>query len=128
MMETTCFYVTLISGRVVRVLQDIGARGWSVFPTSLSVKGELLETYGLSVEGRCGPLVRSASRPATEAEFPLVGAKVGIIFDKEQWDGSDVFMPTDTAHVLITGEVREALISSKISNVSITPCADVVVP
>jgi hypothetical protein len=55
---TTLSVPLLISQRVVNLLNEIGARGWSTYDVQLSGKdGKLIEGYhGLAIHGRCGPI------------------------------------------------------------------------
>ena len=112
----------LISSSVARTLEETGLTGWSTYPVDLrDAAGRTIDRYaGLSVLGRCGPLVR-----ATEPEWqpPLVpGAKpykvwVGISFPPDSWDGSDFFMAEDeTMWVFATDRVRSAIEARRFRN------------
>jgi len=41
---------------------------------------------------------------------------MGLYFDEASWDGSDVFRPLGTAHVLVTQRVKDLLEKSKMTN------------
>lgn len=122
---TTAVLPEVVSQRFVDVLRDNGVTGWSTFPIELHGKGgDLIEGYfGLAVTGRCGVLQLDRSRVETRigASGKPYKVKIGLFFDASTWDGSDMFVPEDTAHVFVVGKVKRLLEKAKISNVTFTP-------
>jgi len=122
---TTAVLPNVVSQRLVDVLRENGVTGWSTFPIELYGKnGELIEGYhGLAVTGRCGALQLGRSRVETRigASGKPYKIKIGLFFDESTWDGSEMFVPEDTAHVFVIGKVKRLLEQAKISNVTFTP-------
>jgi hypothetical protein len=51
--------------------------------------------------------------------------RTGIRFWPETWDGSDVFMPEHSGWVLVTQEVRDALIAAKITGIDVNRITEI---
>jgi hypothetical protein len=129
MMETTSIFIWLVSAVLVDCLRSCGATGWGTIPAVLRDGQRVINGYHvLTVSGRAGPTDRSIARDARSDEYPLDGARVGVYFDPSSWDGTDVFMTADTAHVLVTERVKKALVARRLRNVRVEHRADVVLP
>lgn len=100
-----------ISPRVQKDLQDVGATGWGTYPIALEVKGRRLEGYaGLAVAGRCGPVEADKAIPSLRPGPVLpIPTLVGLYFDHQTWDGSDLFVPEGTTSLIVTEKVWRVL-------------------
>jgi hypothetical protein len=77
-----------------------------------------IEGYqGLSALGRCGPVHHDAAllQPMAPGGEPVEGWR-GLLFDPETWDGSDIFSPEGTAHLIVSQSVKHALEEAQASN------------
>jgi hypothetical protein len=130
LVETSLFFVVLVSERLVDCLTDAGATGWRLYDVAPSDRaGRAIRGYrGLSVVGRTGPVDWQRTRPVDKGSFVLEDARVGLFIDEATWDGSDVFMPIDSGHIVVTEKVREAVMRNGISNITVTPCEQVILP
>jgi hypothetical protein len=116
-----------VADAVLDVLRAGGATGWSTYPVIVfDRKGGILSGYsGLAVTGRCGPIDYGRSH--------LVGADtllpdyVGLYFDPDSWDGSDLFF-TDRGRPFCTASVKEALERAGVRNLAFTPLPEVRTP
>jgi hypothetical protein len=125
---TTLAIVNLVSKRLVDLLAKEKFTGWSVFPVRLYGKDEeSLPGYaGLAVRGRCGPIDASRSVPGKKVgpggSVPIWN---GMYFDPATWDGSDIFAPEGTTHIVVTGKVKRALDEHRITNIEFKRLTDV---
>lgn len=104
----------LLSQRVFDALTAAGARGWTSHPVEIEDStGRIVSGYGLLiVTGRCGPLIP-------------VPCHTGDIRDKIRsyrvdgttWDGSDLFVPTDSDLILATPTVVDACAAIRATNI-----------
>ena len=120
----------LVSSRFVEALAAARASGWRRTPVELidAGKGRIDGYSALRITGRAGPIQRNRTR-IERREPPVAGgsptfAEVGLIFDADSWDGSDLFMPEGTSIICLTKRVRDALVARKLSNVSLTPLSE----
>lgn len=119
----------LLSPRAVQVLGDAGLTGWKTYPVVIEPEGLHGATdgyVGLSVDGRCGPVRREMARTETRispAGHPYMAA-VGLFFDPSSWDGSDVFVPTNTGHLMVTRRFVTAVTRARLSNFAFEPASD----
>jgi hypothetical protein len=110
----------LVSDKFIDVLQHKKCTGWDCYPvTILSKKNELIRNYyGIQVLGRAGPIRDELSEyryceymKSTEGGgMPLVG----LFFDPETWNETDIFKPENSVSIFITHNVKEALENAKI--------------
>jgi hypothetical protein len=96
----------IVSDRVLDVLRDIGALGWSTYEVELiGRKDEPITGYqGLFVHGRCGGIDNSRSVEIPK-EYPAGVFSVwkGLYFEPSSWDGTPCCAktrPTRIYHVL----------------------------
>jgi len=127
---TTHAGIYLVSDNLIRVLKENTVSGWGVFDIELYFKKGLLSGYsGFFVRGRCGELdntrCKKKVQPALSEKTQPYTVMTGYYFDEETWDHSDIFIPDNTRVIITTGRVRECLLSSNISNISLTPVEDV---
>jgi hypothetical protein len=103
----------IVHERVVELLRAGGFRGWRPYRVCIFGRDgvEIPGYAGLSIIGRSGPIDPSRSRTVMKqyprGEFPM---KVGMYFDPETWDGSDLFIPgARNTHVFVVEAVKRAL-------------------
>jgi len=111
----------LVSPAFVSVLREAKITGWDTYPVDARGKdGVALDGYvGLIVTG-AGPAVDNSrsvklERPA-ESGGRLVTAWVGLCFDVDRWDGSDMFVPEDSGYILTTEYAMECLTAAGLTN------------
>lgn len=112
----------LISPRVIDLLHKNEVTGWSTYPVEVTGKtGEPLNGYaGLSITGRCGPPDKPNVRkpwhdPPRWSENPYEWMRRPY-FDPSTWDGSDMFVPTGTGHIILVDRVVTLLKRAKVTN------------
>ena len=127
---TECPALRLLSHRFIELLRAEHAAGWTSCPVAITgKKGEAIAGYQvLMVTGRCGPI--DNSRSAKVLKMPPPGGNPyeawrGFYFDESTWDGSDLFCPGDTAHVIVTDRIRTAAEREKLTNVSFVRLTEV---
>jgi hypothetical protein len=115
-----------VSSRVVKILEENGFTGWSLYPVKVyDRKGNELPGYhGLSVTSYAGKqdLRRCeiiAKPPMTPNGRPYNVYK-GFYFEDEKWDGSDIFR-VYSSHIIVTKKVKDTFKQAKIINVRFTP-------
>ena len=126
---TTFAAVKLFSKRFFDALSANGVTGWRTFEAQIEGAGEQVrDSYtGLVVTGRCGRL--QPHRSSTVIGLPAApGGKpkqlyVGLFFDPDSWDGSDMFLPSGTALTFVTQRVKYVLEAAAVSNLSLTSAA-----
>jgi hypothetical protein len=120
----------LFSAKLVSKLREGGFSGWSSYPVELTgKKAEGFPGYsGLVVRGRCKPIDFNRSQ-RTMMEFPAgpSPARKGLFFEERSWDGSDFFMPDDSAWIFVTDGVKDT-ITAIAKNVRFTPLDEIETP
>lgn len=131
---TTHVVIDLMSDNMRQVLEDVGATGWGSFPAEVHHKklGLLPGYSGLVVTGRCGPIdfskCRVELRPPPVPEGKPMRIGVGLVFDLDRWDGSDLFVADNYYVVLVTQKVETALVQAGISNIRLEPVSEFEIP
>lgn len=103
--------------------------GWKTYPVRiLDKKGTEINGYcGLSITGKCGPVDYSKSQIIKKRLVPN-GLQTkyykGLYFDLNNWDGSDIFIPQGSLHIIITEKVKKVIQQNKITNVSLQNLAE----
>jgi hypothetical protein len=116
----TSYFLDLVSERLLGVLADRGATGWSTYAVSV------LARDGSDVAGYRGFAVTAKADPAWELSQPTIQSpKVqhgpaykawrGLCFEPSTWDGSDVFRVA--GQLVCTERVYTALRDAELSNV-----------
>lgn len=125
---TTLAIPVLVSERLVTILRNAGFHGFSTYAVNLvGHDGAPIPGYhGLSIYGRCGPIDESKAvqvpRIFPGGVFPVW---LGMYFDPDTWDGSDLFMPDDPkGAIFITNDVKQAFEKARIKNVQFTPLTE----
>ena len=121
---TTLPPLKLLSNRVFDLFQENQFTGWATYPIDLySKKNERITGYqGFSVPGRCGKIDESLSKREWRGPAVPGGARykvwVGVYFDLNTWDGSDIFVPASSGLVIVTERVKTAIEKAKLKNIS----------
>jgi hypothetical protein len=118
----TCAGCHLFSKRSIDLFQANNFSGWRVEPVSLSGKDNeaISDYYALFVTGFCGRLDNSLSikkTRKTKSGKGSIDVWVGLYFDVESWDGSDMFTPEGTQHTFVTERVKNLIEGHKLSNI-----------
>lgn len=120
-------HIYLISEKVVNLLVKENVTGWDSYEVKAYDKeGYLLEGYrGLSITGKCGPIKNELSKkelmPPRVPWANSYSAYIGLYFDPETWDGSDVFSPGETHHIFTSEKVKLLFENQHVSSVFFTP-------
>jgi hypothetical protein len=128
---TTHAVLDLVSDRFVAVLRDSGFSGWATYKVEIyDEAGQLVPGYhGLAATGSCGPIDDSLSPvmpvPPPVPEGETLPHRIGLRFHPETWDGSDVFIPAGTAHLMVTDSVQKALVKAKLTNIRLDRITEV---
>jgi hypothetical protein len=122
--------LTIVSRRVVAVLESERFAGWATYPVELDGVGVDVDAYhGLAVHGRCGDIDNSLTPkkmlPPPVPEGEAVPGRRGLLFEHGSWDGSDLFCPSEGTAILVTRDVRDALIAAKVQNLHFERVTDV---
>ncbi len=121
----------VISQDVRDALTAHAITGWKTYATEIRLsRTETLGNYAmLAITGRCGPLDfwrgDQVKRPNYRPGKPPVTYQRGLWFDIASWDGSDLVLPGERAHILCTERVRMALAPFTGKNLTFTPLPDV---
>jgi hypothetical protein len=116
----TTAMIVVISNRVVELLCANRFTGWKSYPVTVSGTPKSIPGYvGLSVTGRCGPLLPARSaRRLKEMPGGLKERRIGWNFDETSWDGSDIFTFDDGgAARLVHERVKQSFEDAKVTNV-----------
>lgn len=113
--STELAVIWLVSDKIVELFQREGITGWKTYPVELTGKGGVPVTgyHGLAVTGRCGPI--DPRRSVLKTLPPLVPGgeerrvRLGLYFDMDTWDGSDIFVATNNNRVIVVERVKELL-------------------
>lgn len=107
----------VISDKLLTLLREHSVIGFKTYP--VEIKGVKEKYHGFQVIGRSGKYIQPEKKQDSE-DYSFIGVK----FDPEMWDGSDVFFPEGTAALTITPRVKEILESSDITNIEIKHIKD----
>jgi hypothetical protein len=128
---TTYAVIDLLSDQAIRVLREGAFTGWTTYPVEIrDARGDLITGYrGLAVTGRCGAIQDSLS-PIEVLPPPVPTGKalphrIGLLFDPETWDRSDVFTPNGTGFVVVAQAVRDAIVAAKLTNLDLRPLTEI---
>lgn len=114
----------LLSERVHKLLRREGVTGWRAYQVVIyRGSGTIVGGYhGLSIIGKCGRMggVRPRRFPKDCPVLPE------IYVDDATWDGSDIFMPTDTRFICVQERVKTLIESIGATNVCFTRMSEYV--
>jgi hypothetical protein len=114
--------LNLVSKKVIELFESNAISGWSSIPVRINGY-EGSDYYILTVTGRCSEIDYGKSEPFIMAPFTPTGrpfeAKIGLYFDLNSWDGSDVFTPEKSTFMFVTEKVKKLLVKNKVTNIII---------
>jgi len=108
--------VFLMSHGLSKAFEDLRLSGWRSFPVSVQGDPDWHEDLTLlAVTGRSGPVYGAGgeSRPGLDM--------IGQYLDPHEWDGSDVFLPTNRRSILVTGPAAKGIARFRFRNVDLQP-------
>lgn len=118
----------IMSERTIDALDASGCTGWRKYEIKLEdADGRSIQGYsGIQIVGRSGPIDPSRARNGVirmegGVEYP---SRLGLYFDTETWDGSDVFCPIGTTLFLVTNKVKTVIDELACTNVQLTSLAE----
>lgn len=119
----------IVSNKFIELLESNKITGWSKFKLKIFDKNgtEAFGYSGFSVIGRCGKIDYSKSFVYENQLVPngsICKVYKGLYFGYEQWDGSDIFMPEDSLHIIISKKVQDLIKKNKITNIKMQNLAD----
>ena len=108
--------IRLLGFQLVAALRDSACSGWETYAVVVIDEdgSSLGELAGLTVTGRCGPV-------DPDAGAPIEGRsdwRRGVVFDRESWDGSDVFVPEGTGGPFFSERACNAVKGAGVRDVS----------
>jgi hypothetical protein len=113
----------MFSQRIVDALTQRRFTGWSTYPVDVYGKDGAFVTryHGICIHGRCGPIDGTRStRVMREYPAGLFPISQGLLFDEASWDGSDFFIPGETAFNLVTEDVKNTIEKLKARHITFT--------
>lgn len=101
-----------ISEKLKKLLEENKITGWSTYP----IKIETIEDnyYGFQITGKGGEITNRDKY----GDAPMFKP---IKWNKEKWDGSDIFYLEETFISVCTERVKEIIEKAKITNISFEP-------
>lgn len=117
--------VVLLSDPLVDVLRGEAFSGWTTYPAEVYDKRskKLPKYHGLAVTGRAGPIDNTRSERVWRGPYfpggPKVEQYVGLYFQYDRWDGSDIFLPEGSGWIVVTERVKDVLDSLDIPNIKL---------
>ena len=126
-------YVTLflVSDRFLEVLETNHFTGWKSYPVRLFEKNgtEVFGYNGFSVTGKAGKIDWEKSEvvqiPGPIDETVTYPYYKGALIDMSEWDGSDIFMPSNSWRKFITEPVYKALKKAKMTNIKFEKATEI---
>jgi hypothetical protein len=116
LLPSTDVKLVLISARAQEALLPFS--GWTTYPVRVwNRSGMALNGYaGLSITGRCGPLLSARPSPYEYSS---------LYYDPGTWDGSDLFAPEGTSFVFAVPSVANAMRAYRLTNVRLRIASEV---
>lgn len=116
------------SERVIRLFEEHDITGYDTYDVEVSGgKVELPRYYGLIATGRGGHILPKESGAKFSGERDpaarTIMALKCIVFDENQWDGSDIFYLDEDrgGGIIVTEKVRDLFKKEKVRNCELTP-------
>jgi hypothetical protein len=94
-----------ISEKFLNLLKKNQISGWKAY--EIEIKNSNQKYYGIQIIGRCGKLITPSER----------GPYVGLKFDFNSWDKSDLFSPDGTTVCLCNQKVCDIIKRNGITNI-----------
>jgi hypothetical protein len=109
-------HVYAVTPRFLNTLEEAGVTGWSRLPIALEGTDRgTLDLWLLGVTGRSGPIYGVGGSPRLDVD------SFGQYLDSAEWDGSDMFVPSNRRVILITGRAASKLERASLRNVALEP-------
>ncbi len=124
-------WLFLVSDRFLEVLETNHFTGWKSYPVRLFEKNgtEIFGYNGFSIIGRAGKIDESkceiVQMPDTWDSSKIKSYYKGTPIDMSEWDGSDIFMPSNNWGKFITEPVYKALKKAKITNIEFEKATEI---
>ena len=121
----------LVSDRFLEVLETNHFTGWKSYPVRLFEKNgtEVFGYNGFSVTGKAGKIDWEKSEvvqiPGPIDETVTYPYYKGALIDMREWDGSDIFMPSNSWRKFITEPVYKALKKAKMTNIKFEKATEI---
>ena len=121
----------LVSDRFLEVLETNHFTGWKSYPVRLFEKNgtEVFGYNGFSVTGKAGKIDWEKSEvvqiPGPIDETVTYPYYKGALIDMSEWDGSDIFMPSNSWRKFITEPVYKALKKAKMTNIKFEKATEI---
>ena len=125
--QASLMSIKLVTNRFVIALRDGAITGWMTYPVSIQGVRVKQEYSGLAITGRCGPIQRHNSIGSADSTGPYKFS-IGLKWDPDTWDGSDLFVPTGTTFLVATARTIDVMRKRKIKGVMAKPVKDVRIP
>ncbi len=122
--------VFLLSPKALSILEENDIKGWESYQVNLdNVPIAAIKDYmALSIKGECGAIDNNLSKAVTLPPVVPNGPErktfLGMLFNKDSWDGNDFFSPEGTAFVYVTERVKKIFEVNNISNCSFKKITD----
>lgn len=121
----------IASERVIALLRKYGLTGYDTYDVEVSGGNvELPKYYGLVAVGRGGHILPNESGVKYGSRRPdgsrsIMGIK-RLVFDENQWDGSDFFYLDEfPGGMIVTERVKDLFKKEKVRNCELTPIEEV---
>lgn len=121
----------LVSDRFLEVLETNHFTGWKSYPVRLFEKNgtEIFGYNGFSVTGKAGKIdwdqCEIVQMPDTWDSSKIKSYYKGTPINMSEWDGSDIFMPSNNWGKFITEPVYKALKKAKITNIEFEKATEI---
>ncbi len=96
-----------VSDRIHTALVEAGITGFKSYPITIDGRDE--KYWGIQVTGRGGPPIYPAGK----------GLTVGLKFDLDKWDGSDMFILPPTMFTIFSQRLHDLLVRLKTTNLAL---------
>ncbi|WP_157261239.1 hypothetical protein [Paenibacillus wynnii] len=120
--------VYLLSSQLIQALMEHNFTGWDTFKVEATGKDRVpIEGYeGLFITRTAGPFDYSfcQDKLMPNPRGIMIPAYIGMGFDPQTWDGSDIFSLQNTTHVIVSRQVQEVLRKFKTNSVNLIPLND----
>lgn len=100
-----------VADRIHTALVEAGITGFKSYP--ILIEGREEKYWGIQVTGRAGPPIYPAEK----------GFTVGLHFDLDKWDGSDMFILPPTMFTIFSQRLRDLLVKLKTTNLALEDTA-----
>ena len=114
---TTRVALRVITNGFRQFLVDVAVTGWRSMPVEFAKPETGPQLHLLIVTGRCGP------EYGGERTRPPGLPPLGLFLDPRQWDGCDIFMPSNASPILLTGPTAAVLKRRRLRNIAIEPAS-----